>query len=140
MNESVQKWIDELTVNPSTAIQKLILGYAGVIAWSKSSLRESFIEISQTHAKELDIAVTGWLQDRLLNPPPENTPPLVWASHLQDLFSALIGLPLPRVNRQLRIQQNDFRLWLHPMKVDETLDPETVYLVAIGWYNINNVK
>ena len=30
MNESVQKWLDELTAAPSTAIQKLVLGYAGV--------------------------------------------------------------------------------------------------------------
>src|ERR1017187_9184809 len=104
MNESVQKWLDELTAAPTTAIQKLVLGYSGVSAWSRSSLRESFVEIFQTHKDALDAAVAGWLQERLMKLPPEKTPILVWASHLQDLFSAIAGLPLPEVARLLRDQ------------------------------------
>ena len=109
MNESVQKWLTELTAAPSTAIQRLVLGYAGVSAWSRSSLRESFVEIFQTHAEALDAAVAAWLQKRLMKLPPEKTPTLVWASHLQDLFSALAGLPLPQVARLLRDRLRDFR-------------------------------
>lgn len=137
MNESVQKWLDELTAAPSTAIQKLVLGYAGVSAWSRSSLRESFVEIFQTHAEALDAAVAVWLQERLMKLPPERTPTLVWASHLQDLFSALAGLPLPQVARLLRDRLRDFRSWLRPLRTDESLDPEAAYLAALAWADTN---
>jgi tetratricopeptide (TPR) repeat protein len=137
MNESVKKWLDELTDSPSVAIQKLILGYAGVVAWSRSSLRESFIEIYQTHAIALDEAVAGWLKQRLMKMPPENTPTLVWASHLQDLFSALAGLPLPQVARYLRDHLRDIRSWLRPLRRDESLDPEAAYLAALAWAETN---
>ncbi len=137
MNESVQKWLDELTVAPSAAIQKLVLGYAGVSAWSRSSLRESFVEIFQTHAETLDAAVAAWLQERLMKLPPEKTPTLVWASHLQDLFSALAGLPLPQVARLLRARLRDFRSWLRPLRTDESLDPEAAYLAALAWADTN---
>ncbi len=137
MNESVQKWLDELTATPSTAIQKLVLGYAGVSAWSRSSLRESFVEIFQTHAEALDAAVATWLQERLMKLPPEKTPTLVWASHLQDLFSALAGLPLPQVARLLRDRLRDFRSWLRPLRTDESLDPEAAYLAALAWTDTN---
>ncbi|MDP3856879.1 MAG: hypothetical protein Q8Q73_03855 [Stagnimonas sp.] len=137
MNESVQKWLDELTAAPSTAIQKLVLGYAGVSAWSRSSLRESFVEIFQTHAEALDAAVAAWLQERLMKLPPEKTPTLVWASHLQDLFSALAGLPLPQVARLLRDRLRDFRSWLRPLRTDESLDPEATYLAALAWADTN---
>lgn len=137
MNESVQKWLDELTAAPSKAIQKLVLGYAGVSAWSRSSLRESFVEIFQTHAEALDTAVAAWLQERLMKLPPEKTPTLVWASHLQDLFSALAGLPLPQVARLLRDRLRDFRSWLRPLRTDESLDPEAAYLAALAWADTN---
>lgn len=137
MNESVQKWLDELTAAPSTAIQKLVLGYAGVSAWSRSSLRESFVEVFQTHAEALDAAVAAWLQERLMKLPPEKTPTLVWASHLQDLFSALAGLPLPQVARLLRDRLRDFRSWLRPLRTDESLDPEAAYLAALAWADTN---
>jgi Flp pilus assembly protein TadD len=137
MNESVKKWLDELEDFPSVAIQKLILGYAGVVAWSRSSLRESFIEIYQTHAIVLDEAVAGWLEQRLMKLPPENTPMLVWASHLQDLFSALAGLPLPQVARYLRDHLRDIRSWLRPLRRDESLDPEAAYLAALAWAETN---
>lgn len=137
MNESVQKWLDELTAAPSTAIQKLVLGYAGVSAWSRSSLRESFVEIFQTHAEALDAAVAAWLQERLMKLPPEKTPTLVWASHLQDLFSALAGLPLPQVARLLRDRLRDFRSWLRPLRTDESLDPEAAYLATLAWADTN---
>ena len=97
MNSSVQRYIDELTDAPVPAIQKLVLGYAGVSAWSRSSLRESLVEIFQTHAQALDAAVVAWIEEHLMKLPPEKTPTGVWASHLQDLFSALAGLPLPRM-------------------------------------------
>lgn len=137
MNESVQKWLDELTVAPPTAIQKLVLGYAGVSAWSRSSLRESFVEIFQIHDEALDAAVAAWLQERLMKLPPEKTPTLVWASHLQDLFSALAGLPLPQVARLLRARLRDFRSWLRPLRTDESLDPEAAYLAALAWADTN---
>ncbi len=137
MNESVQKWLDELTAAPSTAIQKLVLGYAGVSAWSRSSLRESFVEIFQTHAEALDAAVAAWLQERLMKLPPEKTPTLVWASHLQDLFSALAGLPLPQIARLLRDRLRDFRSWLRPLRTEESLDPEAAYLAALAWADTN---
>ncbi len=137
MNESVTNWLDELTDSPSLAIQKLILGYAGVAAWSRSSLRESFVEIYQTHATALDEAVAGWLEQRLMKLPPENTPTLVWASHLQDLFSALAGLPLPQVARYLRDHLRDIRSWLRPLRRDESLDPEAAYLAALAWAKTN---
>ena len=133
MNESVQKWLVELSEDPSTAIQKLVLGYSGVSAWSRSSLRESFVEIFQTHAEALDAAVAEWLQECLMKLPPVKTPTLVWASHLQDLFSALAGLPLPQVARLLRERLRDFRSWLHPLQTDESLDPEAAYLAALAW-------
>jgi hypothetical protein len=139
MNESVKKWLDELTGSPSVAIQKLILGYAGVEAWSRSSLRESFVEIYQNDdAKEaFDEAVAGWLELRMMKSPPENTPPLVWASHLQDLFSALAGLPLPNVAKLLRNRLSDIRSWLRPLRIDESLDPEAAYLAALAWAETN---
>jgi tetratricopeptide (TPR) repeat protein len=137
MNESVRKWLDELTAAPSTAIQKLVLGYAGVSAWSRSSLRESFVEIFQTHPEALDDAVAAWLQERLMKLPPEKTPTLVWASHLQDLFSALAGLPLPQIARLLRDRLRDFRSWLRPLRTDESLDPEAAYLAALAWADTN---
>ena len=138
MNESVKKWLDELTVAPVVAMQKLILGYAGVAAWSRSSLRESLVEIYQTDAKEvLDEAVAGWLEERLMKLPPENMPTLVWASHLQDLFSALAGLPLPQVAQYLRDHLSDIRLWLRPLRSDESLDPEAAYLAALAWAETN---
>ncbi|MCY2996237.1 MAG: tetratricopeptide repeat protein [Planctomycetota bacterium] len=137
MNESVQKWLDELTAAPSTAIHKLVLGYAGVSAWSRSSLRKAFVEVFQTHADALDAAVAGWLQERLMKLPPEKTPTLVWGSHLQDLFSALAGLPLPLVARLLRDRLRDFRSWLRPLRSDESLDPEAAYLAALAWADTN---
>ena len=94
MNDSVHDFLNELRAEPDTAIHKLVLGYAGVSAWSRSSLRESVVEIFETRAEVLDAAVAEWLQARLMKLPPEGTPILVWASHLQDLFSALAGLPL----------------------------------------------
>ena len=137
MNESVQNWLVEFTEDPSTAIQKLVLGYSGVSAWSRSSLRESLVEIFQTHAEALDTAVADWLQERLMKLPPIKTPTLVWASHLQDLFSALAGLPLPQVGHLLRDRLRDFRSWLHPLRTDESLDPEAAYLAALAWADTN---
>ena len=137
MNESVQKWLDELTAAPPTASHNLVLGYAGVSAWSRSSLRESFVEIFQTHAEALDAAVAAWLHERLMKLPPEKTPTLVWASHLQDLFSALAGLPLPQVARLLRDRLRDFRSWLRPLRADESLDPEAAYLAVLAWADTN---
>ena len=122
----------ESTATPSSAIQKLVLGYASVSVWSRSSLRESFAEIFQTNAGELDAAVAGWLRERLMELPPEKTPTLVWASHLQDLFSALAGLPLPQVAQLLRDELRDFRSWLRPLRTDEGPDPEAAYLTALA--------
>jgi len=139
MNESVKKWLDELMDSPLIAIQKLILGYAGVEAWSRSSLRESFVEIYQHDDAKivLDEAVAEWLEQRLMKLPPENTPTLVWASHLQDLFSALTGLPLPQVAQLLRNRLRDFRSWLRPLRTSESLDPEATYLSALAWAETN---
>lgn len=137
MNESVQKWLDELSAAPPTAIHKLVFGYSGVTAWSRSSLRESFVEIFQTHAEALDAAVAEWLHERLMKLPPEKTPKLVWASHLQDLFSAIAGLPLPQVARLLRDRLREFRSWLHRLQTDESLDPEAAYLAALAWADTN---
>jgi tetratricopeptide (TPR) repeat protein len=137
MNTSVQQWLDELTAAPPTAIHKLVFGYSGVTAWSRSSLRESFVEIFQTHAEALDAAVADWLHERLMKLPPEKTPKLVWASHLQDLFGAVAGLPLPQIARLLRDRLRDFRSWLHPLQTDESLDPEAAYLAALAWADTN---
>jgi tetratricopeptide (TPR) repeat protein len=137
MNKSVQTWLDELTATPYAAIQKLVLGYAGVSAWSRSSLRESFVEIFQTHAAQLDAAVAEWLNERLMKLPPEKTPTLVWSSQLQDLFSAIASLPLPKVARLLRDRLRDLRTWLRPLRTDEGSDPEAAYLAALAWAETN---
>lgn len=137
MNPSVQNWLDELTATPSRAIQKLVLGYAGVTAWSRSSLRESFIEIFPAHAEALEVAVADWLRERLMKLPPEETPTIVWAAHLQDLFSGLAGLPLPRVARLLRDRLRDFRSWLRPLRTESGPDPEAAYLAALAWAETN---
>ncbi|MGO8676040.1 MAG: tetratricopeptide repeat protein [Limisphaerales bacterium] len=100
-------------------------------------MSESFVEVFQTHAEALDAAVAAWLQERLMKLPPERTPTLVWASHLQDLFSALAGLPLPRVARLLRDRLRDFRSWLRPLRTDESLDPEAASLAALAWADTN---
>ena len=107
-------------------------------AWSRvQPARKSFVEVFQTHAEALDVAVAGWLQERLMKLPPEKTPTLVWASHLQDLFRALAGLPLPQVARLLRDRLRDFRSWLRPLRTDESLDPEAAYLAALAWADTN---
>ncbi|MCP5517831.1 MAG: hypothetical protein H7A45_11320 [Verrucomicrobiales bacterium] len=137
MNPSVQNWLDELNAAPSRAIQKLVLGYAGVTAWSRSSLRESFIEIFPAHAEALEVAVADWLRERLMKLPPEETPTIVWAAHLQDLFGGLAGLPLPRVARLLRDRLRDFRSWLRPLRTESGPDPEAAYLAALAWAETN---
>lgn len=137
MNESVQKWLDDLVSAPSAAIQKLVLGYAGVSAWSRSSLRESLIETFPTHAEALDDGLASWLEERLGKLPPENTPTLVWASHLQDLFSAIAGLPLKKVAHLLRDRMRDFRSWLRPLRTTDGLDPEAAFLSALAWAETN---
>ena len=137
MNESVQKWLNELTAEPVAALQRLVLGQAAVSAWSRASLREIFIEIFQTHADALDGALSEWLRGRLLQMPPERTPTLVWASHLQDVFRGIAGLPLPQVARLLRDRLRDFRSWLRPLRTDESLDPEAAYLAALAWADNN---
>ena len=53
MNEAVQKWLKELTAEPVSALQRLVLGQVAVSAWSRASLREIFIEVFQTHAEAL---------------------------------------------------------------------------------------
>jgi len=137
MNQSVQDYLAELNAAPAAAIQKLVLGYAGVPAWSRSNLRESFVEIFATDADALEAAVTAWLQERLMKLPPERTPTLVWASHLQDLFSALAGLPLPQIARLLRDRLRDFRSWLRPLRADDGPDPEAACLAALAWAETN---
>jgi hypothetical protein len=137
VNETVEKWLAELTEKPSVSINKLILGYAGVVAWSGSSLRESFIEICKTHKTNLDEAVAGWLEQHLSNPSPEDTPENVWASHLQDLFSGIAGLGLPQTEKLLHDRLDDFRSWLHPFCKDESLDPEATYLSTLALAKTN---
>lgn len=137
MNESVQKWLKELTAEPTPAVQRLVLGQAAVSAWSRASPREIFIEVFQTHAEALDGALTTWLETRLLQMPPERTPTLVWASHLQEVFRGIAGLPLPQVGRLLRDRLRDFRSWLRPLRTDESLDPEAAYLAALAWADTN---
>jgi hypothetical protein len=53
------------------------------------------------------------------------------------LFSAIAGLPLPRVARLLRDRMRDFRSWLRPLRTDESLDPEAAYLAALAWAETN---
>lgn len=137
MNESVQKWLHELNAAPVVAFQRLVLGQAAVSAWSRASLREIFIEVFQTQAEALDGAVAEWLRGRLLQMPPEGTPTVVWASHLQDVFQGIAGLPLPQVARLLRDRLRDFRSWLRPLRTDESLDPEAAYLAALAWADTN---
>ena len=137
MNESVQKWLHELNAAPAVAFQRLVLGQAAVSAWSRASLREIFTEVFQTHAEALDGAVVDWFRGRLLQMPPEGTPTVVWASHLQDVFRGIAGLPLPKIARLLRDRLRDFRSWLRPLRTDESLDPEAAYLAALAWAESN---
>ena len=137
MNETIQKWLNELDAEPALAIHRLVLGQLAVPAWSRASLREIFVEVYQTHSEVLDVAVTEWLQDRLLQMPPEQTPTLVWATRLQDVFRAVAGLPLPKVAHLLRGRLRDFRIWLRPLATDKSLDPEASYLAALAWAETN---
>jgi Flp pilus assembly protein TadD len=137
MKESVQQWLEELTTAPEQAVQRLILGQAAVGAWARASLREVFIEIQQTRAEALDVALTRWIESRLLGMPPENTPTVVWATHLQELFRAACGLPLPQLARLLRDRLRDFRSWLRPLVEAENLDPEAAFLAALAWSEAN---
>ena len=137
MNETVQNWLSELTVEPTLAIHRLVLGQTAVPAWSRASLREIFVEVYQTHSEVLDVAVTEWLRDRLLQMPPEQTPTLVWATRLQDVFRAVAGLPLPKVAHLLRDRLRDFRIWLRPLATDKSLDPEAAYFAALAWAETN---
>jgi tetratricopeptide (TPR) repeat protein len=137
MNESIKKWLNELDVEPTLAINRLVLGQAAVPAWSRASLREIFVEVYQTHSEVLDGAVTEWLRGRLLQMPPEQTPTLVWATRLQDVFRAIAGLPLPKVAHLLRNRLRDFRIWLRPLATDKSLDPEAAYFAALSWAETN---
>jgi hypothetical protein len=137
MNESVTKWLNAFEVAPVEKLRDLVLGRAAVSAWSRASLREIFLEIFQTHAELLDAAVTGWLHENLLKEPPDQLPLKVWASYAQDVFQGITGLPLPKVARSLRNNMHDFRLWLRPMRYEESLDPEAAYLIAFAWSKYN---
>ncbi len=137
MNATINHWLNDLTAEPTDAIQRLILGNVAIPAWSRASLREIFIEVYQTHAAALDQAVTGWLQERFLKMPPEQTPTLVWATDLQEIFRAMAGLPLPRFAFLLRDRMRDFRIWLAPLATDKSLDPEAAYLAALAWSESN---
>lgn len=137
INETIQKWLNELDAEPVLAIHQLVLGQAAIPAWSRASLREIFVEVYQTHSEALDVAVTEWLRHRLLQMPPELTPTLVWATRLQDVFRAVAGLPLPKVAHLLRDRLRDFRIWLSPLATDKSLDPEAAYFAALAWAETN---
>jgi tetratricopeptide (TPR) repeat protein len=137
MNEIIEHWLNDLAAEPMAAIQRLVLGKVAIPAWSRASLREIFIEVYQTHAAALDDALTGWLQERLLKMPPEQTPTLAWATDLQEVFRAVAGLPLPKLAHLLRDSMRDFRIWLKPLATDKSLDPEASYLAALAWAETN---
>jgi hypothetical protein len=105
--------------------------------WSRTSLREIFLEIWQTHRDHLDTAVVDWLRTRVFQPPPEHTPEQVWASHLQDVFRAVAAIPLPKVDRMLRDEFRDFRSWLCAFRYAESCDPEAAFLYALAWATTN---
>lgn len=137
MNESVEKWLAELETAPREAVHKLVLGYAGVSAWARSSLRESLIEACATHKDPLDAALARWLEERVMTLPPEPTPKESWALRMQDLFGAVAGLPLPQVERLLGERRREFREWLKPLRMDQGIDPEAAYLSALAWSSGN---
>jgi tetratricopeptide (TPR) repeat protein len=137
MNESVTKWLKAFEVAPVEKLRDLVLGRTAVSAWSRASLREVFLEIFQTHAELLDTAVTGWLHENLLKEPPDQLPLKVWASYAQDVFQGITGLPLSKVAYLLRDNMRDFRLWLRPLRFEESLDAEAAYLIALAWAKSN---
>ncbi len=137
MNDSVQTWLAELEVAPRRAIHGLVLGSAGVAAWARSSLREMLVEVHKTHRDILDSAIVEWLSDHVMTLPPDETPTLVWGSHLQDLFGAVAGLPLPQVEQLLGERRHEFREWLKPLRSENGVDPEAAYLSALAWSSGN---
>ena len=138
MNEQIAKWLAQFDATPLESLHALVLGRTAVPAWTRSSLREVFIEIWQTHREVLDGAVAGWLEPRIYQAPPERTPEEVWASHLQDVFRAVAGIPLPKVERLLRERLRDFRSWLRPFRYAESCDPEAAFLAALAWATTNH--
>lgn len=132
MNESVRTWLAEFEADPQGRLHDLIMGRTAVPAWSRSTPREIFLEICQTHAETLDAAVASWLDGYIFRPPPGRTPEIVWASNLQDVFRAVAGLPLPAVSALLRRRFRDFRSWLRPFRFEESLDPEAAFLAALA--------
>lgn len=134
MNQSVQNWLDKFASEPENEIHKLIMNYAGVVAWAKSSLNQCFREIYEEKHDELDSALVNWLEKNILGDIPENTSPLVWASTLENLFSALKGIHLPRVVVLMLSRGEDWISWLKPMKVDNVVDPLASYKSTSKWY------
>ncbi len=137
MNQEVANWLTRFEAQPVAELHALVLGRTAVPAWTRSSLREIFIEIWQTHREALDSAIAGWLSPRIFQPPPERTPEEVWASHLQDVFRAVAGVPMPKVECLLRDSLRDFRSWLRPFRYAESCDPEAAFLVALAWASTN---
>jgi hypothetical protein len=125
MNDSVKEWIGEFENDPVPTIQKLILGYSGVVAWSGTSLRECIIEIYHYVPELLDQALSDWFEERIMKPPPEQTPDFLWAHSLEDLFCAIHGLRLPKTSKQLA-RREDIESWLGSMTSDDT-NPKFTY-------------
>lgn len=137
MNQEVANWLTRFEAEPVAELHALVLGRTAVPAWTRSSLREIFIEIWQTKREVLDKAIVDWLSPRIFQPPPERTPEEVWASHLQDVFRAVAGVPMPKVERLLRDGLRDFRSWLRPFRYSESCDPEAAFLAALAWASTN---
>ena len=95
MNESVQQWLNEFSAKPTETLQRLVLGQAGVPAWSRATLREIFLEVFQSHAEFLDNALEDWLRTRLMQLPPERTPLEVWATTRDATMPASLAVVSP---------------------------------------------
>lgn len=137
MNEEIATWLKKFEAEPVATLHALVLGRTAVAAWTRSSLREIFIEVWQTHREVLDVAITDWLASHIFQPPPERTPEEVWASHLQDVFRGVAGIPLTKADQLFRDQLRDFRSWLRPFRYAESCDPESAFLAALAWATSN---
>ena len=136
-HEDKARWFVDLATAPDNALEDLVLGRVGIVAWSRASIREIFNEIMILHGPLLDLGLCLWLGQRLWQPSPERVSTLAWASTLQDVFRGAAGLRLPRLAQLLRERLRDFRPWLHPLGKKSNLDPEAAYLTVLAWSTAN---
>ena len=131
----VEKWEAYFVQEPLEAVDRLLTRRTYMGRLNRNDTDEILFRLFRTATKDrlitLDKALQSWFMNCLEVAPP-SFEPVRWIEILQDAFSVVARLDLPKTQSWLQDNHVQARLWLRSLSLDSARDPEADLLRTLA--------